>query len=82
MNKHDILKAASTAAACLLTAASLTSCGSGSNSMYSSQKTDSSYSGGNYSYAAAVGLMKSVVSVILVMSSNKIAHALGEPGLY
>ena len=39
-------------------------------------------SGGNFSYAAAVGLMKSVVSVILVMSSNKVAHALGEPGLY
>ena len=39
-------------------------------------------SGGNYSYAAAVGLMKSVISVILVMSSNKVAHALGEQGLY
>ncbi len=37
---------------------------------------------GQFSYASAVGLMKSVVSVILVMSSNKIAHALGEPGLY
>ncbi|MBQ8109081.1 MAG: sugar ABC transporter permease [Clostridia bacterium] len=39
-------------------------------------------SGGNYSYAAAVGLMKSVVSVIMVVGSNKIAHALGEQGLY
>ena len=37
---------------------------------------------GQYSYASAVGLMKSVISVILVVSSNKIAHALGEPGLY
>ena len=37
---------------------------------------------GQFSYASAVGLMKSVVSVILVISSNKIAHALGEPGLY
>ena len=35
-----------------------------------------------YSYASAVGLMKSVVSVILVVSSNKIAHLLGEQGLY
>ena len=35
-----------------------------------------------YSYAAAVGLMKSVVSVILVVTSNKIAHSLGEEGLY
>ena len=35
-----------------------------------------------FSYATAVGLMKSVVSLILVVSSNKIAHMLGEPGLY
>ncbi|MDO5143517.1 MAG: ABC transporter permease subunit [bacterium] len=35
-----------------------------------------------YSYATAVGLMKSVVSLILVVTSNKIAHMLGEPGLY
>jgi len=37
---------------------------------------------GQYSYAAAIGLMKAVVSVTLVASSNKIAHALGEQGLY
>ena len=34
------------------------------------------------SYAAAVGLMKSIVSVTLVVSYNKIAHLLGEQGLY
>ena len=32
---------------------------------------------GQYSYASAVGLMKAVVSVTLVVSANKIAHALG-----
>ena len=37
---------------------------------------------GQYSYASAVGLMKAVVSVTLVVSGNKIAHALGEQGLY
>lgn len=37
---------------------------------------------GQYSYATAVGLFKSVVSVTLVMASNKFAHSLGEPGLY
>ncbi|MBQ6715268.1 MAG: sugar ABC transporter permease [Clostridia bacterium] len=37
---------------------------------------------GQFSYASAIGLMKSVVSIILVVSSNKIAHALGESGLY
>ena len=35
-----------------------------------------------YSYASAVGLMKSIVSIILVVSSNKIAHLMGEEGLY
>ena len=37
---------------------------------------------GQYSYASAVGLMKAFVSVTLVVSANKIAHALGEQGLY
>ena len=37
---------------------------------------------GQLSYTTAVGLMKSLVSVILVVASNKIAHALGEEGLY
>ena len=37
---------------------------------------------GQLSYTTAVGLMKSLVSVVLVVSSNKIAHALGEEGLY
>ena len=35
-----------------------------------------------YSYAAAIGLMKSIVSVTLVLGSNKIAHLMGEQGLY
>ena len=37
---------------------------------------------GQFSYASAIGLMKSIVSIILVVSSNKIAHAMGESGLY
>ncbi len=37
---------------------------------------------GQFSYASAVGLMKSIVSIILVVTSNKVAHALGESGLY
>ncbi len=36
----------------------------------------------NPSYASAIGLMKSIVSVTLVVTSNKIAHMLGESGLY
>ena len=37
---------------------------------------------GQLSYTTAVGLMKSLVSVTLVVTSNKIAHLLGEEGLY
>ena len=37
---------------------------------------------GQYSYASAVGLMKSIISVIMVVGTNKIAHMLGEEGLY
>ncbi len=37
---------------------------------------------GQYSYTTAVGIMKSLVSVTLVVSANKIAHLLGEDGLY
>ena len=37
---------------------------------------------GQFSYASAIGLMKSIVSVTLVLASNKIAHLLGEQGLY
>ena len=39
-------------------------------------------SGGQYSYATAVGLFKAIVSVTLVVLSNKLAHKVGEPGLY
>ena len=37
---------------------------------------------GQFSYASAIGLMKAVVSVTRVIGSNKIAHLLGEQGLY
>lgn len=37
---------------------------------------------GSYSYSTAVGLFKSVVGIILVLTTNKIAKLLGESGLY
>lgn len=39
-------------------------------------------SGGQWGTAAAVGLVKSVVGLALVLAANKIAHALGEEGVY
>lgn len=39
-------------------------------------------SGGQWGTAAAVGLAKSVVGLILVLGSNKLAHMAGEEGVY
>jgi ABC-type polysaccharide transport system permease subunit len=37
---------------------------------------------GNFSVAAVAGLFKGVVALVLVLSANKIAHKLGEQGVY
>lgn len=38
--------------------------------------------GGNWGQATAVGLVKGVIGVLLVLGSNKIAHLFGEAGVY
>ncbi|MFC0293853.1 hypothetical protein ACFFHZ_12210, partial [Brachybacterium muris] len=38
--------------------------------------------GGDWSYAAAAGLVKGIVSLLLVLGANKLAHAFGEAGVY
>jgi putative aldouronate transport system permease protein len=38
--------------------------------------------GGNWGTATAVGLVKGLVGVVLVLGANKIAHAFGEAGVY
>jgi len=37
---------------------------------------------GDYGYAAAAGLFKGVVGAVLVFAANKVAHKLGEQGVY
>jgi putative aldouronate transport system permease protein len=37
---------------------------------------------GNFSYGAAAGLFLGVVSLILILAANKVAHLFGEDGLY
>lgn len=37
---------------------------------------------GDWSYAAAAGLLKGVVSLLLVLGANRLAHAFGEAGIY
>ena len=38
--------------------------------------------GNNFGYCAAAGLFKGVISLILIFAANKMAHKLGEDGLY
>lgn len=37
---------------------------------------------GNYSYGAAAGLFKGVISLLLIWGANRLAHAFGSDGLY
>lgn len=39
-------------------------------------------SGGQYSYSTAVGLFKSIVGMIMVLSADRLAKKMGESGLY
>lgn len=38
--------------------------------------------GNNFSYGAAAGLFKGVLSLVLILVANKVAHMFGEDGLY
>ena len=38
--------------------------------------------GNNFSYGAAAGLLKGVLSLVLILAANKVAHVFGEDGLY
>ncbi len=40
------------------------------------------FAGGDFGYAAAVGLFKGVIGVALIYTANKVAHRLGEQGVY
>lgn len=40
------------------------------------------FTGGDFGYAAAVGLFKGVIGVALIYSANRIAHRFGEQGVY
>ena len=40
------------------------------------------FANGDFGYAAAVGLFKGVIGVALIYAANKVAHRLGEQGVY
>ncbi|HEV2342766.1 MAG TPA: ABC transporter permease subunit [Actinocrinis sp.] len=37
---------------------------------------------GNFGYGAAAGLFKGVISLVMIFAANRLAHAIGEDGLY
>ncbi|MDT0341095.1 ABC transporter permease [Streptomyces litchfieldiae] len=37
---------------------------------------------GDFSYAAAIGIIKGIFSLCLVLAANRVAHAMGEQGVY
>ena len=37
---------------------------------------------GNYGYGAAAGLFKAVIGLVLILAANRVAHMLGERGIY
>jgi putative aldouronate transport system permease protein len=37
---------------------------------------------GNYGYGAAAGLFKAAVGIVLILAANKVAHMMGERGVY
>ncbi|MDG4858345.1 ABC transporter permease subunit [Streptomyces sp. T-3] len=37
---------------------------------------------GNFSYAAAVGIVKGIFGLLMVLAANKVAHRMGEQGVY
>jgi putative aldouronate transport system permease protein len=38
--------------------------------------------GGNWGYATAVGLLKGIVGAVLIYAANRVAHRIGEQGVY
>ncbi len=38
--------------------------------------------GGQWGVTAAAGLVKGIVGLVLVVTANKVAHVLGQDGLY
>ena len=50
--------------------------------MYKRQVYTKGITGGQYSLATATGLFKSTISMLMVVTANKIAKLFGESGLY
>ncbi|MGP4112446.1 ABC transporter permease [Streptomyces sp. 4N509B] len=59
-----------------------TAVGPGASEVLDSYTWNQGIENGDYSYAAAIGIVKGVFSVALVLAANRVAHAMGEQGVY
>lgn len=59
-----------------------TAVGVGASEVLDSYIWDRGIANGDYSYAATIGIVKGVFSLVLVLGANRVAHAMGEQGLY
>lgn len=56
--------------------------GPGASEVLDSYVWDRGIANGDFSYAAAIGIVKGVFSLLLVLAANRVAHAMGEQGIY
>jgi putative aldouronate transport system permease protein len=59
-----------------------TAVGPGASEVLDSYTWNQGIANGDYSYAAAIGIVKGIFSIALVLAANKVAHAMGEQGVY
>ncbi len=59
-----------------------TAVGPGASEVLDSYVWNRGIANGDFSYAAAIGIVKGVFSLALVLAANRVAHAMGEQGVY
>lgn len=59
-----------------------TAVGPGASEVLDTYTWSQGIASGDYSYAAAIGIVKGVFSIALVIAANRVAHAMGEQGVY
>ncbi|KAB8161621.1 ABC transporter permease subunit [Streptomyces sp. 3MP-14] len=59
-----------------------TAVGPGASEVLDTYVWNTGIQNGQFSYAAAIGIVKGVFSLALVLAANRVAHAMGEQGVY
>lgn len=59
-----------------------TAVGAGASEVLDTYVWNAGIENGQFSYAAAIGIVKGLFSLLLVLAANRVAHAMGEQGVY